>query len=52
MGLQKSGADSLIQVVATMLQTGYTMGRQLTEVEILEGWMRRDGFADYYNGII
>jgi hypothetical protein len=41
--LQRSGADfsvPLILVAATMLQTGYTIGRQLAEAEVLEGWMK------------
>ena len=42
-GLQRSGQDfstPLVMLAATMLQTGYAMGRKRAETEILEGWMR------------
>jgi hypothetical protein len=41
--LQMSGSNfsaPLIRVAATMLQTGYTIGRRHAEAEVLEGWMK------------
>ena len=41
--LQRSGGDvsvPLVLTAATMLQTGYMMGRRRAEAEVLEGWMR------------
>ena len=43
MVLQRSGGDAsvpLVLIAATMLQTGYAMGRRRAEAEVLEGWMR------------
>jgi len=43
MGLQRTGCDfsvPLVLVAATMLQTGYMIGRRRAEAEILEGWMK------------
>src|SRR5437899_2829144 len=43
MGLQRTGGDfsvPLVLVAATMLQTGYMIGRRRAEAEILEGWMK------------
>jgi len=41
--LQRTGGDASVPLVltaATMLQTGYMMGRRRAEAEVLEGWMR------------
>ena len=41
--LQRSGGDTsvpLVLLAATMLQTGYAIGRRRAEAEVLEGWMR------------
>ena len=43
MALQRTGGDAsvpLVLLAATMLQTGYAIGRQSAEAEILEGWMK------------
>ena len=43
MALQRMGADfsvPLVLLAATMLQTGYAIGRRRAEAEVLEGWMR------------
>jgi hypothetical protein len=43
MRLQSCGQDfstPLVMLAATMLQTGYEIGRKRAEAEILEGWMR------------
>jgi hypothetical protein len=43
MGLQRTGGDvsvPLVLIAATMLQTGYSIGRKRAEAEILEGWLR------------
>jgi len=43
MGLQRMGGDfsvPLVLLAATMLQTGYMIGRRRAEAEVLEGWMR------------
>ena len=42
-GLQRLGGDfsmPLVLLAATMLQTGYMIGRKRAEAEILEGWMK------------
>ena len=42
-GLQRSGGDfsvPLVLLAATMLETGFTIGRKRAETEILEGWMK------------
>jgi len=41
--LQRTGGDysiPLILLAATMLQTGYLMGKKNAETQILEGWMK------------
>jgi len=41
--LQRSGGDysiPLILLAATMLQTGYIIGKKNAEAQILEGWMK------------
>jgi hypothetical protein len=41
--LQRTGGDvsgPLVLLAATMLQTGYALGRKRAEAEILEGWMK------------
>ena len=41
--LRRSGKDfspPLVALAATMLQTGYMMGRRRAETEILDGWMK------------
>ena len=43
MVLQRTGGDvsvPLVLLAATMLQTGYALGRKRAEAEILEGWMK------------
>ncbi len=43
MSLQRMGGDvsvPLVLLAATMLQTGYAIGRRRAEAEVLEGWMR------------
>jgi hypothetical protein len=43
MRLQRAGGDysvPLVLLAATMLQTGYMIGRKRAETEILEGWMK------------
>jgi len=43
MNLQRMGGDvsvPLVLLAATMLQTGYVIGRRRAEAEVLEGWMR------------
>jgi hypothetical protein len=43
MGLQRTGGDvsvPLVLIAATMLQTGYSIGRRRAEAEILEGWLK------------
>ena len=43
MTLQRMGGDysvPLVLLAATMLQTGYMIGRRRAEAEVLEGWMR------------
>jgi len=42
-GLLKTGGDSsipLIVLAATMLQTGYHIGKRNAEAEVLHGWMK------------
>jgi hypothetical protein len=43
MALQRTGGDysiPLILLAATMLQTGYLIGKRNAEAQILEGWMK------------
>jgi hypothetical protein len=43
MALRRIGGDfsvPLVLLAATMLQTGYMIGRRRAEAEVLEGWMR------------